>query len=66
MQFLLGSSQVVIGLALLAAGWLLVTLVGRRNIGKHHSSLAFSSVPAFFLIWFVGSFVLILHGFGAL
>jgi hypothetical protein len=67
MQYLLGSSQVLAGLGSLAVLWLVIGLLNRRNTGRPlPSSLTFSTVPAFFLIWAVAGVVLILSGFGVL
>jgi Mn2+/Fe2+ NRAMP family transporter len=65
MNYILGSSQVLAGIGSLVLMWFALFFVGRRNVGKPMTNAGFAVVPAFFLLWFVGSCVLILSGLGA-
>jgi hypothetical protein len=65
MDFLFGSTQVLAGIGSIVVLWFTLFFMGRRNVGKPITSMGFAVVPAFFLLWFVGSCVLILRGFGA-
>ena len=65
MSYLLGSTQVLAGIGSLAVLWFTLFFIGRRNAGKPITSMGFALVPTVFLLWFVGSCVLILHGLGA-
>jgi hypothetical protein len=64
MDYFLNGGQVVAGLAALVLFWLTLTFIGRRYGDKPLHSMTFALWPCLFLLWFVGGFILILHGFG--
>jgi hypothetical protein len=65
MTYLLGSTQVLAGIGSIVVLWLTLHLLRRRNVGKQITNTGFAVTPAFFLLWLVGSCVLILRGLGA-
>jgi|EndMetStandDraft_8_1072994.scaffolds.fasta_scaffold06755_3 hypothetical protein len=65
MSYILGSTQILAGIGSIVLLWFTLRFFSRRNVGKPVTNVGFAVVPAFFLLWFVGSCVLILHGFGA-
>jgi hypothetical protein len=65
MNYILGSSQILAGIGSIVVLWFTLHFLSRRNVGKPITNVGFAIVPAFFLLWFVGSCVLILHGLGA-
>ena len=66
MSYLLGGGQIVLGLGLLVLWWLALTLLGRRWNEKELSATMFAVVPSIFLLWAVGSFILLFRGLGVL
>lgn len=66
MAYLLGSTQILAGIGSIVLLWFTLRFFSRRNVGKPVTSVGFAIVPTFFLLWFVGSCVLILSGLGAI
>lgn len=64
MDAVFGGGQIVVGLALLLAWWLSVLFIGRRNVGKPMGTWGFALWPSLFLLWFIGTCILILRGAG--
>jgi hypothetical protein len=65
MDYLLGSTQVLAGICSIVVLWLTLHFLGRRNADKRITNTGFAIVPSLFLLWLVGSCVLILRGLGA-
>ena len=65
MTYLLGSTQVLAGIGSIVVLWFTLHFFSRRNVDKPITNMGFALVPSLFLLWFVGSCVLILRGLGA-
>ena len=62
MSYLIGGGQLVAGIAILVAWWLVLSLVGRRNAGKPMTTSGFIFYTPIFLIWMTAGAILIARG----
>jgi|SwirhirootsSR3_FD_contig_31_11842257_length_442_multi_3_in_0_out_0_1 hypothetical protein len=62
MSYLIGGGQLVAGIAILVAWWLVLSLVGRRNAGKPMTTSGFIFYTPIFLIWMTAGAILVVRG----
>ena len=62
MSYLIGGSQILVGIAILVTWWLTLALMGRRNRGKPMTTIGFAIVPSLFLLWLTAGGILIVRG----
>jgi hypothetical protein len=61
MNWLIGSSQILIGFSVLAAWYIALRFLSSK---LRMTNLAFSVVPAVFVVWMVLGVVMIINGIG--
>jgi hypothetical protein len=64
MNYMFGGGQVVVGLGLFVGWWVALMFLGSRWRDQKLSATRFAVIPTLFLVWFVGAFLLVLHGLG--
>jgi len=62
MSYLIGGGQLVAGIAILIAWWLVLSLVERRNAGKPMTIRGFIFYTPMFLIWMTAGAILVVRG----
>jgi hypothetical protein len=65
MQWLLSGGEVLAGIVALVLLWLALKVAG-GNPDKPLTNMRFAVLPAIFLLWATGGFILILRGAGVL
>jgi hypothetical protein len=65
MQWLLSGGEVLAGIVTLVLLWLALKFAG-RDPNKRLTNMRFAVLPAFFLLWATGGFILIFRGLGVL
>jgi hypothetical protein len=61
----IGAGEVLAGVAAIVLWWLALRLAGGRK-GRPLTNTRFVILPSLFLLWMVGSFMLIMRGVGLL
>jgi hypothetical protein len=65
MQWLLAGGELLAGIVALVLWWMALRFISGDG-SKPLSNMQFAVLPCVFLLWFVGGFVLVLQGLGAI